>query len=195
MINYDLGIVWSIGSWEQNKRFTFTSNSEYHIQRMQILFKNAIYSQQGNTGIQYRLRTSQLDIRDMLNIGYTKRNSSERDLPILEDYKDFLRAYMELHATFSWQTTYKTKSQEKYYRLRMRIFGNQVLLDSINRVFIEKELCQRKSFQKVTKNSGYLQFTAVKEIDNIIMWLQGSPSCIEYWDNAVKLVIDPVKIE
>jgi hypothetical protein len=119
-INYHLGIIWSIGTYSQEENsFTIRHKNKYFLEQLQPYFDSSIYPQKSRTGTQHVLKTCLINIEQFQNIGWTERNAEQRNIPILEDYRDFLRSYLELHSRLDYCTGYKrhNKRQNILYTL------------------------------------------------------------------------------
>jgi hypothetical protein len=195
MDNYTLGIIWSIGSFQDN-RFIFRHRNKYFLEQIQKYCNNNIYVQQGRTDIQYVLKTTSFTPSDFE--GWTERNSEQRNIPILDDYKDFLRVYFEIHSCLDYCTAYSNygrKNQKKYYKLRLRIYGNYILIQSINNILKQECKVNNKKVQHVNINdkTTYLQYTFSKELTIIFNWLTGEPYCKKYWQDIDSKLKEPIK--
>jgi hypothetical protein len=191
---YHLGLIWSIGTFQEN-RFIFRHKDRYFLEQIQQYVNNSIYKQQSRTGDQYVLKTKDFYMNQLIEYGWTERNADERNVPILPDYKDFLRAYMELHSTLSYQTSYdKRNGNKKYYRLRIRIFGNKILLESINKILTDTIHISLKTLQKTNNDKTfYTQYTSLTDIKKIFNYITGEPHNKMFWDNVDIHVQNPRK--
>ncbi len=191
--SYQLGIIWSIGSYDDiDNRILFRHQNKYFLEQLNI-FENTIYPQKARTGIQYCLKTCLLDIEKLKEIGWTERNTKQRNLPILNDYKDFLRSYFEIHSKFGWQTTY-TRKKQKYYRIKLRVYGNEVLIESINNLLSELRIIEKKKIQNTTnETTKYLSLTDLEELIKLFEYLDGEPKCQEYWNEVDYYMKNPRK--
>lgn len=193
--NYTLGIIWGIGSYQED-RFVFRHKAKHFLEQIQKYCNNETYSQVGTSGkTQLVLKTSAFSTGDFP--GWTERNSDQRDVPVLDDYKDFLRAYFELHSCLDYCTAYYyygRKVPEKYKKLRLRVYGNRVLIESINNILAQECRVKIKSVQDVKLNNktSYLQYTALGEIPDIYNWLSGNPSHEPFWEDVDKKLRVPI---
>jgi hypothetical protein len=135
-----------------------------------------------------------VDINELKTLGWTERNSSQRDIPDLDNYKDFLRAYFELHARLGYCTQYKRRTKEKYYALRLRIYGNHLLIQSICTLLHQLIGVGMKSAQDVgNEKTSYIAYTAAAEVFDILDWITGTPRHKEYWQDIDKKLSEPTK--
>jgi len=194
---YDLGIIWSIGSYsEETKQFIIRHKDRNFLDSIMKNFESTIYSQKSRTGIQYILKTALLNVDALKKIGWTERNAEQRNVPILDDYRDFLRAYFELHSSLDYCTSYTRKKKEKYYKLRLRIYGNEILITSINDILSSFAHVSKKSIQNThNRKTTYIAFASYNEIQSIYNWLTGTPCNINFWENVDKLMQKPILTE
>lgn len=194
MDNYILGIIFSIGSISEG-RLIFRHKCKYFLEQIQVLCKNKIYEQDGRTGMQYVLKTRYFNIDELRSIGWTDRNSSVRYLPVLNSYKDFLRAYIELHSTLDYCTKYRYKyKKEKYKALRLRIYGNKEFIEGINSILNVKARVGLKSPQILHNDkTAYIAYTALEEIQSIFTYIKGKLYCTEFWDAIHSKLNEPIK--
>ena len=189
---YQLGIIFSIGSYnKEDGRITFRHKDSYFLEQLQTLFPNNIYTQEVHSGKQYAMK-SHVNIETLASINWNARNSYIRELPILENYKDFLRAYLEIHSRFDYCTTYS--KNKKYYRLRLRIYGNFNIIENINSILsVEVKVKKKSIYTTSNKKTSVLCYTNLEEIKEILRYLDGSPSNKLFWDNAYKCLKEPKK--
>jgi hypothetical protein len=193
---YDLGIIWSIGSQNEESRFSFRFRHPYFLERMNAYFPNTIYSQQRKKSkpeMQYVLKTRDISIEELYNVGWTPQNSEVRDLPKLSSYSDFLRSYIEIHSSLDYSTRYR-KDKSKYKALRLRVYGNVKLLDSLNSILSTEAGTTIKTIQ-VLKNgiTGILYYHSPTEIADIYGYLRGTPSFENYWNDVDQKLKQPNK--
>lgn len=191
MNNYILGIIFSIGSVQEG-RLVFRHKHRYFLEQVQALCKNQIYEQKSRTGIQYVLKTSYFDIENLRAMGWSGRNSSVRHLPMLKDYRDFLRAYIEIHSTLDYSTRHKNRG-EKYKALRLRIYGNKEMVEDITNTLNTYAGVGLKSPQVLPNNkTAYVAYTSLNEIKGIFAYAEGEP-CFEWlWDNIKGKLNNPI---
>lgn len=194
--NYHLGILWSIGSYNEKENvFTIRHRNKYFLEQLKLYFDNSIYIQKSKTGDQYVFKTRMIDIEQLKELGWTERNSDQRDLPILNDYKDFLRAYIELHSCLDYCVAYRKKPRyDKYYRLRLRIYGNMILIQSINKILNQYVGVGLKKEQKtINDKTYYIAYTSLQEIQAIYSWVIGEPCCKQIWEEIDKKLQNPIR--
>ena len=107
-------------------------------------------------------------------------------MPVLSDYKDFLRAYIETHSSLDYSTRYKNKKSKA---LRLRIYGNKIFLESINNILHDYAYTNLKTIQILSNNkTAILQYTSYAEIKSIYNYLQGEPHNKPLWDNIFEML-------
>jgi len=192
---YQLGIIYSIGSIV-DYRWVFRHCDRYFLE--QINFCNSIYKQivkrnnrnkdnnnNNNNNIQYVLKMPE-EVIDLSEYNWTNRNSNQRDIPILNsenEYKDFMRAYIEIHGRLDWRSVI---SHGKIYKgLRLRIYGNRIMMESVSKLLNEYiGVGIKKVSMAVNEKTGILYYQGKKEIRMICEWCDsmGGNRCVEYWD-------------
>lgn len=180
MNGYQMGIVWGIGGFAED-RFICRHKERYFLEKLQT--GNTIYPQTSKGKTQYVLKTRAITLDDLP--GWTARNASERDIPLLDDYKDFLRAYIELHGCLDYHIGYKRKDKsQKYKHLRLRIYGNNILIQSANILLHENCCVGLKSIQRtVNDTTKYISYAAFEEILRIFEYIDGCPRFQPFWDD------------
>lgn len=195
---YQLGILWSIGYYDKDKkRFVLRHKERYFLEQLQDMTSGNIYYQVNAGKEQYVLMIHGFDIEQLRSMNWTERNADIRYLPVLDDYRDFLRAYLEIHSTLDYSTRYsKSKSKSsKWKALRLRIYGNINLLEEINRVFhIEIKTPIRSLEIKPNRKTGILPYTSLPQIERIYRFIEEEPCHEAYWIDAYKKMRNP-KIE
>ena len=196
--NYQLGILYSVGTYlPSENRFVIRHKDKHYIDILTPVFKTNPYTQNSRTQIQYVLKSStsqNLNPYDNTNnlSNWSSYNSEIKTIQILSDYKDFLRAYIEIHSTLDYSTRYKNK-KEKYKALRLRIYGNKIFLESINNILHDYAYATIKSIQILSNNkTAILQYTSYTEILSIYDYIQGEPYNKELWNNIFQMLDNPI---
>lgn len=190
MNSYQMGIIWGIGGFAEG-RFILRHKDIYFLEQMNL--RNKIYQQLTAKGkIQYVLKTSSIAPGDIP--GWSARNASERNIPILNDYKGFMRAYIELHGCLDYCIAYtREKSKHKYKKLRLRIYGNNILIQSINAILHENCSVGLKSAQKtINDTTKYISYTSYNELLKIFEWIDGCPRHEPFWADIDKKLRQPI---
>lgn len=189
--SYQLGIIWAIGSYADGY-MVFRHKEKYFLEQLQPLFqnKNKIYTQVHKGNAQYILKSARFDIEYLQKLGWENRLSENRELPILENYTDFLRAYIECHGVFDYCTTYS--SERKYYRLRFRLYGNLFLVEQIENILNKDFGFTPKKVQVLhNKKSGYIAYTSLEEIERLVKTFESEPCSRDFWNEAYEKLKNP----
>ena len=189
--SYQLGIIWAIGCYTDG-RMVLRHKNKYFLEQLQPLFqnKNEIYSQISKDNTQYILKSTKFYIDYLQKLGWESRFSKNRSIPILEDYTDFLRGYIECHGTFDYCTAYSSK--KKYYRLRFRLYGNLFLIEQIENILNRDFGLAPKKIQTLqNKKSGYIAYTNLGELHKIMRTFEGEPCLKSFWSRANEKLKNP----
>ena len=184
LCNYDKGIFWGIGSFTDG-RIVFRHKDPYFIERMKLYTDNRIYQQESKDKEQNVLKTSDFDCLSFTENGWTARNANERNVPLLVNYKDFIRSYVELHSSLEYSRRYKDHNKTKRYKaLKLIIYGNYIMMESFNKILHEEVGVNRKTVRIVSKNNktASLNFTSLDEIQCIYNYLYDYPNSERFWD-------------
>lgn len=191
--NYILGIMFGIGSIAEG-RIIFRHKDRYFLEQIQIACGNTMYKQEKKGKPQYVLKTREFDIDELKQYGWEERNAEQRNIPTMDDYSDFLRAYIELHGSFDYSTRYMRKDKkEKYKGLRLRIYGNYIIINSINNILHRYVKVNSKTPQlNMNGKTATLYYTSFKEIDTIVNYISGTPCFEELWEDVDAKLRKPV---
>lgn len=206
MDSYILGVLWSIGRYEAgngDNYFFVRSRSRYHLEVLRTYFEcsNKIFPLLRKGEIQWCLKLHvklhRFPIQKLMELGWAERNEEERRYPIqVENHSDFLRSYLELHSQFDWQTSYRGKKNKdrKYYRTRLRIYGNAKLIEQVNEIlYVEIGISKHSPQFSPNGKTTYIQLTALGEIKKILEYIDGSPKSPEWWGQAEEYLAQPRK--
>jgi hypothetical protein len=191
--DYILGIIFSIG-YISRGRLIFKNKNKYFLEQIQRICGNNIYKQKDKNNVQYVLSTKYFNIEKLKDIGWSSRNSDIRQLPRLKQYGDFLRAYIELHSRFDYCTRYKNKQKKiKYKSLRLRIYGNKILIREINKILNMDAGTTLKSPQNEKNNkTSCISYTSINEIKSIFRYIEENPCFDSFWKEIENKLIMPV---
>lgn len=197
LTNYELGIFWGIGSFvEENNIVTFRDRRKHFVEVMErITDSNPYQNILVKRKTQYILKSSMFDIDSFIDNGWSKRNAATRDVPPLNDYRDFLRAYIELHSGFSYSLRYSANKKRKWKSLLLGIYGNYKLIDSINEILNNQIGVTLKTPKRtVNETTKVLNYSSLKEIESIFNWLRdGEQFYQDYWDEFYFKLNNPIK--
>lgn len=105
---------------------------------------------------------------------------------------DFIRAYIEIHSVLDLSSR-KSRSGERYKAPRLRIYGNEEILE-----YIQKNVpAGKKAVQTITNRVGAkykgetraVYYQLKSEIIDILKWIDGNPRNEKVWDKW-KTIID-----
>ncbi len=191
--NYVLGIIFSIGSIAEG-RLIFRHKYRYFLEQIQAICGNTIYEQENKGKPQYVMKTRSFDIDELKQYGWEERNAEQRNIPTLDNCSDFLRAYIELHGALDYSTRYMNRSKRERYRgLRLRIYGNYIIINSINNILHRYVKTNLKTSQlNINGKTAILYYTSFKEIDAIVNYISGTPCFKEFWQDVDMKLKKPV---
>lgn len=118
-----------------------------------------------------------------------------RSLPELDsiaDVRDFCRAFIEIRGVIDWCIV-KGRNGRLRKRLRLRIYGNEVVLTFVNRSLPagEKKIQHIKNSVDGGEYSGQtcaLNYQSAGEIVRMLGWLDGEPKNAPVWDKWMSVV-------
>ncbi|CDX02158.1 Hypothetical protein DPCES_2271, partial [Desulfitobacterium hafniense] len=96
---YVLGIIWSLGSYtkrEGRPYFRLRHNEDYFLRVVKDVLPvpgEITFSEK-----QYSLFIPRFRVSELLSLGWQPRNSEQRDYPKINEHRDFIRAYIEIHS-------------------------------------------------------------------------------------------------
>lgn len=192
---YLLGLIWGIGSYSES-RITFRHKDKCFIDYVAKQYGITPYQQFSRTNVQWTAKTHKVNIDELIALGWTPRNANERHLPKIDGLNDFLRAYMEIHSRLDCCPAYKRKRPKggKYYKLRLRIYGNNILLSEIAEYFSHNIHSQVSAIEKTcVEKSGILNYTKYNDIQEILNLISGTPHHKKFWLMADQMMRLPVK--
>ena len=196
--NYELGILFSIGSWLENDNvLVLRHKNKYFLEQINKYYSYNIYKQCVKDKNQYVLKIYNFNIQNLYKIGWNNRNSNIRDIPQLDCYKDFLRAYLELHGCLDYSVRYRYRGKrDKYKALRLRVYGNYNIIYKLNYIISCECSVNVKTVQGLGSSdngkTSYLAYCDFVEIKNIYNYVFDYPYCEEYWDDVEGKMSKPV---
>lgn len=186
MDTYALGLIYSIGRYDETRsRYIVRCRDRFTVDYLQNIFGGTVHPSHSLTGDQYTLRIVNFDISALSAYGWTPRNADTRDIPVIDDYAPFLRAYFEHHCRPHLATAYVWGNKaDKYYRPDIRVYGNIILLTSL--VNILHNFCH-SNIPAITSagsdKSKIVTYGCADAMRSIYDYLYGTPCNIGYWDN------------
>ncbi|NLL20070.1 MAG: hypothetical protein GX262_13810 [Clostridia bacterium] len=171
---YILGILWgALSKAEQqyiirHKDIFFLSLVKRHFGIGTVIQKS--YSP---TGVQYRLkisRSSHISSIDAIltSQGWAGRNNGERPYPSgsVND-KGFIRAWVELHSSADIHRTGRKRTPIP----RLRIYGNKILIEEINRIVSANTNLKQRKIQKTSNEITKALYYTGKSFKTVFEWL------------------------
>jgi len=188
--NYQKGIFWSIGSYiPSDEAMVFKSKSFHHIKELQEITPcNKIGQLTVKGKPQYVLKSYMYNMEDFKENKWTRRNGEFRYLPVLSCYRDFLRAYIELHSCLDYSI--RKKKQKK---LRLRIFGNENIIREINVKLAQFGVKEKTPQTSYNAKTYILYCTALQEIQLIFNTIYDNENyCPVFWEKVDTLMRKPI---
>lgn len=178
MNDYCNGIAYATGHFvkEENKKYLIVRNlDKWYVENIAKETGYNAYESKHNFD------------RDGRNQWVVKcRNISE--LPTLADIKnltDFFRGYIEIHGVLDLANA-KDRKGNPIKRLRLRVYGNEEILQFANKTLPakEKKIQYIKNYvdEKYIGRTCALHYQSRTEILEILKWIDGSPKNINVWD-------------
>lgn len=193
LTGYQLGILWAIATFEENDGgyMLFRHREKYFLEQIQPLCRSKIQTSHSQIGMQYRLKVYGFSIDELNEWGWTPRTADTRNVPPLSNYRDFLRAWIEIHSDIGYSAYPKRKDLQK---IRFRIYGNHVMMTSISRILHEGVGVGLKKPQSCV-NEGKtcsLYYQSATEIKKVLQYVEGEPCFNQFWDEAYEKIKNPV---
>jgi len=193
LTDYQKGIFWGIGSYvKEEDSVTFKDRRKHFLKIMGEITGNKVYKQiTPKNKKQYVVKSYLYDIETFKKNNWTERKAKTRELPPLKNYKDFLRAYIELHSGLGYSIRRRKK---KYKGLRLRIYGNWKLIKSVNKIINENTKIGLKNPQNAPNEiTKILVYTNTEQINKIYEFIYGEPYYKEYWKDVNYKLDNPKK--
>ena len=187
MDNYTLGILWGCGQYSEN-RMIVRHSQRYFVEQIQAIFGRTIYEQIGTSGKKQYVLKFRMPESCLLDWGWSPRNAKVRHIPAGSD-AEFLRAYLEMHSSVSWQTAYTRRDRKKYRKVRLRVYGNFDLINEINLLISEVCGVSLKTPQKTEgETTTYLSFASQQELSQIYDTLHRQPCYDSFWKKYFEMM-------
>lgn len=181
MTDYSLGIAYGTGyiAKENGKEFLFVRNLDpYYAKTVENEVSYMAYESKHNVERDGKSQWC-IKVRDI------------HDIPALSEIKnlkDFIRAYMELHAIVDL----KDKKENKLEKLRLRIYGNEQILSFINNNLPAgiKKIQHIKNIVDTTYigETCCIYYQSKREIYDILSWIDGSPKNEKVWNKWDRII-------
>ena len=174
MTGYQQGILTATGSWNGD-RYCVRNIDRWYCGAVQPLFGTAVYPQTVHSKTQWVVKSARVIPPDLSDIS---------------DHAGFCRAYIEIHGLLD--TTWRQR-RGGYYALRLRIFGQEPVLN-----FIADRLpAETKKISSVindisggyTGRTGVIYYQSQQEVADILNYIDGNPrnpSVWSQWNSAIQ---------
>ena len=176
MNSYILGILWSIGSPIEDvyPYLMLRHRDRYFLDVVHeaLDLPGSVFEGESSTGPQYKLKIFNFDINLLAQYGWQPRISAQRSYPSIQEHRDFIRAYFELHSALD-KIIFRKRGKERI-GTRLRIYGNRYFLDELTKVLNSEIGILPKRVQKATRkseSSGILYYQNRQELDKIFSYL------------------------
>lgn len=197
--NYELGILWSLGRYDKSKDQFIIScqddgqGNEYFIEQFSRITNKSPRTTIAGKKLRHYLITYVFDIKELRSIGWAPEDTITKEVPVLDDYKDFIRSYIETKGTIDYYPV-KTSKGVVNYRVRLRIYGDYAVLDKINtELSIHTNSIPKKIFVRKNTDLAYLYYTSIGDLNNILDYVYGESNYGPYWDNYKHCLLNRVK--
>ncbi|GEA15370.1 hypothetical protein E308F_16140 [Moorella sp. E308F] len=171
---YILGILWGAFSIS-DEGYWLRHRDRWYIEVVKQYFRIAScgHESHSNTGTQWRLKiTRAADVAAVKTIleryGWTPRKAPERPYPHgpLDD-RGFVRAWVELHGSADVTRI----GRKRTLTPRLRVYGNRVLMDDINRVIATGTGLPLRTLQKTVNEATVALYYYGKSFRTVVDWL------------------------
>jgi hypothetical protein len=191
---YQLGIIWGLGSYIETE-MVFRSEHSYFLEHIQTLTDSEVSIQRSRHKVQYKLKSVMFDTEELKQIGWTERNAEIRDIPVLDNlnnYKDFLRAYIEIHSRLTYRIIKNKKGIKTHKKIRLKIYGNKILIQSINNFLFEfADVPKRNPYISKNNKTATITYIILEQIENVLRFVEGEPYYQKFWDDVQDKLDNP----
>lgn len=169
---YILGMLWSIGYYEpKEKIFILRHRNPYFLETVKkaVCSEATVYKQ----GKRYILKLAAycFNIEMLRQLGWTERNSQNRQYPNINEHQDFIRGYFEIHGRVS-KVTLRNRKGGVQTQKRMRIYGNETFLQAVNEIIsFELGIPEKRLESTPKEHSKVLGYYRLPEIVDILDWM------------------------
>lgn len=190
MNTYILGIFWALGRYVDEFQSPgyphfFIRHNRRHF--MDVVRRDLNLSSNIHTVIhrgkpQYRLKVTGMDFATLERLGWQPRNDVTRGYPRINEHRDFIRAYVEIHSSIDI-VTIKKRGRLPYRQPRLRIYGNMQFLTELTEVLATEigiNVMKVQQSTRASEVSGTLYYQSRKDLKAILDYLYRPP--LEYFD-------------
>ena len=182
---YVLGILWAIGSYNSDNVFFVRHSDPYFLEVIKKATSTPASVRKVGRNYVLKLSESYFKIQKLRELGWAERNNQDRPYPDINEHQDFIRGYFEIHGRVSEVKLHNRKSGRIQSQIRLRIFGNETLIQSINDVIsFEIGIQERKLENTQKEHSKVLGYYKTEDITEILNWLYHDTS--EYRNSSLE---------
>jgi hypothetical protein len=198
---YILGILFSVGSYSKSEeRFVFCHRDIYYLNQLKNIpdmINQSIYKQlTSKSKTQFVLKSpchSNL-FSFLQQYNWKEYNSDNKYYPKIPNQynSDFLRSYFEIHSSLGYGMAYNKQTKQKYYKLRLRIYGNKTFVSDINSILSRELDITLKTLQiSENKKTAVLSYQSYDEIKLIYNYIENALCNPEYWNDVHEKLLNP----
>lgn len=186
---YILGVLWgTMSEWEDG--FWLRHRDRFFLSAVRDYMKigTGIQVIASRSGPQYRIKiVRKKTVEEMCTLlhgyGWKPRNAAERTYPNGEiNHRGFIRAWVELHATADIRQS-KNRNGTYSPQKRLRIYGNWLLLEDINRILCSETGLKPRRLQNTQNQITKALYFQGASITSVLEWLYEGA---EIWNPAVR---------
>lgn len=169
---YVLGILWAIGRYDaENEIFILRHQNSYFLEVLKNYFGSDAKVFFLKRFYVLKLAKYCFAIETLIQLGWSARNSHDRVYPSINSHRDFIRGYFEIHGRIS-KVNLRHKSGRVQTQKRMRIFGNETFIQSLNEIIsFELGISERKLEHTQVEHSKTLAYYKLEDIKAVFDWL------------------------
>lgn len=190
---YILGILWGIGYYYPTDQYLVVRHRDPYFPlavKMYFGIESNVFLNGKNYGL--KLHKSFFDIESLLQYGWTERNAKERPYPSIDNHKDFIRGYFEVHGSVSEKKSRNLITGQRQIQKRLHIYGNETLLQGINEsIEFELGIPKRRLQKTQSEHSKLLGYYKLVDIETIFDWMYQSEIenfYFELWEKYERVI-------
>lgn len=178
MDGYVLGILWSIGSYqeEDNRKYFFLRHKDKYfldVAQQELGAVSNLHQVLHKGRPQYRLKITGFDIEGLKKLGWQPRWEGQRSYLNKTEHRDFIRAYIEMHSSIDILIIRDSGRNREQKQPRLRIYGNRHFLEHLTEVITSVTGAGIKKVQRAAKSevSGILYYSSLRELADLAGYL------------------------
>ena len=171
MNEYILGILWALGRYTEG-HYYLRHKDETILELVRDHYKTDAKVFKLKNKHCLKLAGKYFDMNTLIDYGWSGRNEHIRPYPqgIASD-KEFIRGYFLVHGR-SGQIKLTHKSGRVQNQKRIRIYGNETLIEKINNIIsTELDIMPKKLERTSTINSVVLGYYGKDDVEKLAAWL------------------------